>query len=321
MTHKTRSRVHAYDILYARLDVRGKKIIFEASRDSCPELSHNVQDFNESMLSKNITLDDFDRARIHWKRSGRTWPYFLNLMPDYQSSPFPYRWEVSTRSSIMPPDGSMAVRGRCDQIPLIPSSFKSRFHKATLRREMLMKLLLVEKEVRPNFSGIYREWFDKISNGDERWSFLEYLEGLELKDYWFGFHEWVLINDGDTERIRNMEDWSVWYSDFGTMSVHEQAGIIEYSDLADRALEPPDSFKRLISSEGLPRDLEISLIQASPRFRRNWPQTARCTAFSLHDSREALLKMKEWMETSSDTERLLLEDSGRSSLQEGLLAL
>lgn len=82
-----------------------------------------------------------------------------------------------------------------------------------------MKLLLVEKEVRPNFSGIYREWFDKISNGDERWSFLEYLEGLELNDFWFGFNEWALIKNGDRERIRDMEDWSLWYYDLGLMSV------------------------------------------------------------------------------------------------------
>ena len=46
------------------------------------------------------------------------------------------------------------------------------------------------------------------------------------------------------------------------MSIREQAGIIEYPDLADRALEPLDSFKRLISSEGLSKDLEIALMQA-----------------------------------------------------------
>ena len=82
-----------------------------------------------------------------------------------------------------------------------------------------MKLLLVEKEVRSNFSGIYRKWFDKISNGDERWFFLEYLEGLELNDFWFGFNEWVLIKNGDRERIRDMEDWSLWYYDLGLILV------------------------------------------------------------------------------------------------------
>ena len=285
MTHKTRSRVHVYDILFARWDVRAKKMIFEASRDSWPELSHNVQNFNESMLSRNITLDDIDRARTHWRRSGKERPYFLSFMSHYQSSPFPYRWDVSTRSSIIPPDGSKVVRGRCDQIPLPPLSFKSRHHKAKLRHEMLKRILFMETHVGSNLSRIYREWFDKISNGDEHWSSLEYLEGLELNDFWFGFNEWALIKNGDTERIRNMEDWSVWYDDLGMMSVREQAGIIEYPDLADRALEPPDSFKRLISSEGLPKDLEIALIQAWPSFRRNWPQTARCTVFSLHDSK------------------------------------
>ena len=60
-------------------------------------------------------------------------------------------------------------------------------------------------------------------------------------------------------------------------------------------------------------------MQAWPSFRRNRPKTAWCTVFSLHDSREALVKIKEWMETSSDTERLLLEDSSRSSLQEWLV--
>lgn len=105
------------------------------------------------------------------------------------------------------------------------------------------------------------------------------------------------------------------------MSVSERAGIIEYPDLADRALEPPDSFKRLISSESLPKDLKIALMQVWPSFRRNWPQTARCTVFSLHDSGEALTKIKEWMKIGSDTERMLLEDSSRSSLQEWLVRL
>ena len=167
MSHKTRSRVHVYDILFARWDVRVKKMIFEASRDSWPELSHNVQNFNGSMLSRNITLDDIDRARTHWKRSGKERPYFLSFMSHYQSSPFPYRWDVSTRSSIIPPDGSKVVRGRCDQIPLPPLSFKSRYHKATLRREMLKRILFMETHVGSNLSRIYREWFDKISNGDQ----------------------------------------------------------------------------------------------------------------------------------------------------------
>ena len=103
------------------------------------------------------------------------------------------------------------------------------------------------------------------------------------------------------------------------MSVYERAGIIEYPDLADRALEPPDSFKRLITSESLPKDLEIALMQAWPSFRRNWPQTARSRVFSLYNSREALAKIKEWMEADSGTERVPLEDSGRSSLQEWLV--
>ena len=71
--------------------------------------------------------------------------------------------------------------------------------------------------------------------------------------------------------------------------------------------------------ESLPKDLEIALIQAWPSFRRNWPQTTRCTVFSLHNFREALAKIKEWMETSLNTERLLLKDSDRSSLQEWLV--
>ena len=294
-------------------------MISEASQDSWAELSHNVQEFNESMLSENITLDDIDIARTNWKRSGMERPYFLKFMSGYQSSPFPYRWDVSRRSSIIPPDESMVVRGRYDQIPLLPSSFKSRFHKATLRRVILKRLLLVETKIGSNFSGIYREWFDKISNRDERWSFLECLEGLELNDFWLGFNEWAPIEKGDRERIRNAEDWSVWYHELRTMSVREQAGIIEYPDLADRALERSESLRRLISSESTPKDLETAVIQAWPSFRRNWPQTARCTVFSLHDSGEALAKIKEWMETGSGTERLLLEDSGRSSLQEWLV--
>ena len=295
---------------------------FEVSPDSWPELSHNVQDFNKSMLARNITSDDIGEAQEGWELSGKERQKYLYCVSYYQSSPFPYRWNLATRSSIIPSDESMAVRGRCvDWTPLDPSSFRSRFHKARMRCKMLKTILIVEREVGSNFSWIYRDWFDKISNRDERWSFLEFLEGLELNDYWFGFHPWVVdtpLNEGDRDRLRNSH-WTIWYDDLSLLSIREQAGIIEYPDLADRALEPPDSFKRLISSEGLPKDLEIALMQAWPSFRRNWPQTARCTVFSLHDSREALAKIREWMDTSLDTERLLLEDSGRSSLQEWLV--
>lgn len=44
-----------------------------------------------------------------------------------------------------------------------------------------------------------------------------------------------------------------------------------------------------------------------------------CTVFSLHDSREALAKIKEWMKTGSGTERVPFEDSSISSLQEWLV--
>ena len=206
----------------------------------------------------------------------------------------------------------MAARGSCvDWTPLDPSSFKSRFHKARVRWQMSKSLIMVESEVGSNFTGIYREWFDKISDRDERWSFLECLEGLEMNDYWFGFHPWVVdtpVKKGDRDVLRN-DNWTAWYDDLRLISVREQAGIIEYPDLSDRALEPLDSFKRLISSESLPKDLEIALMQAWPSFRRNWPQTARCTVFSLHDSGEASAKIKEWMKTGSGTERVPLEDS------------
>lgn len=87
----------------------------------------------------------------------------------------------------------------------------------------------------------------------------------------------------------------------------------------DSALESPESFKRLISSEGLAKDLEIALMPVWPSFRRNWPQIARCTVFSLHDSGEALTKINEWMKTGSGIERVPLEDISRSSLQEWLI--
>lgn len=140
---------------------------------------------------------------------------------------------------------------------------------------MLKRLLLVETNVGSNSSRVYRELFDKIANRDDRWSFLEFLEGLELNDLWFGFNEWAPIEKGDRERIRNTEDWSIWYDELGMISLRQQEGIIEYPDLADRALEPSDSFSRLISSESTPKDLDIALLQAWPSFRRNWPQTAR----------------------------------------------
>ena len=134
-----------------------------------------------------------------------------------------------------------------------------------IRWKMSNSLRLGESVINPNFTGIYREWFEKISNRDERSSFLENLEGLEVNDYWFGFHPWVIdtqMNEGDRDALRN-DHWTDWCDhDFSLMSVREQAGIIEYSDLADRALEPPESLGRLIPSEGLRKDLWIALIQA-----------------------------------------------------------
>ena len=284
------------------------------------------------MLSRNITSDDIGYAQANWEVSGKFQKEYLYCTSVYQASPFPYKWDFATRSSIIPSDESMAVRGRCIDwtIPL-SSSFKSRFHKARVRYTMSQRLVFVEEHIGSDFSGIYREWFDKISNRDERWSFLEFLEGLEMNDFWLGFIPWAnrrptsqlastdetasdtTFNEGDSS------EWSDWYELLGMMSVYERAGIIEYPDLADRALEPPDSFKRLISSESLPKDLEIALMQAWPSFRRNWPQTARSRVFSLYNSREALAKIQEWMEADSGTERVPLEDSGRSSLQEWLV--
>ena len=308
-------------MLLTRLNVRGSKMIFEIPRDSWAKFSHNVQDFNESMLPKNVTSDDIVESQKHWKWSGTQGQYFRGWQSTYQSSPFPYKWDFHTRSSIIPSDETMAVNKDryWSTVPL--SSFKPRFHKAKVRWLMSKKLLLVESEIGSNFSGIYREWFEKISSQDERWSFLECLEGVEMNDFWFGYVPWSAATPFDKEIREAFIDghWSVWYRDLGFLSVREQAGIIEYPDLADRTLEPPESLKRLILSEDLPKDLEITLMQAWPSFRRNWPQTARCTVFSLHDSREALAKIKEWMETSLDTEQLLLEDSGRSSLQEWLV--
>ena len=296
-------------------------MIFGIPRDSWAKFSHNVQDFNESMLPKNLTSDDISEVQKIWKLSGTKYPFFQGWQLVYHSSPFPYRWDSPTKSSIIPSDETMAVNEDRYRSIVPLSSFKSRFHKAYVRWLMSKRLLLVESGVGSNFSGIYREWFEKISSRDQRWSFLEYLEGVEMNDFWFGFWPWVYdtpYNEEYREELRN-ERWSDWYRNFELLSIREQAGIIEYPDLADRVLEPPDSFKRLISSECLPKDLEFALTQAWPSFRRNWPQTARGRVFSLHDSREALTKIKEWMQTGSGTERSLFEDSGRSSLQEWLV--
>lgn len=82
----------------------------------------------------------------------------------------------------------------------------------------------------------------------------------------------------------------------------------ELGILADRVLGPPDSLKRLISSKGLPKDVEISLMQAWPSFQRNWPQTARLTVFPLNDSGEALMKVEEAMEAGSGAVTVLQEE-------------
>lgn len=168
-------------------------------------------------------------------------------------------------------------------------------------------LLTVEAGIGSNFSGIYREWFDKISNRDERWSFLEYLEGLEMADFFFCM-SWLV----DTELNKGPRvisaDWRHRYDGIMVMSIREQHDILEYPSLSDGALEPPNSLKRLISSKGLPKDMEVALIQAWPSFRRNWPHTGRFTVFGLNNSDEALARLQKWMEAGSGAETAPLEE-------------
>ena len=163
-------------------------MMMSVSRDSWAEYSHNVQDFNKSMLPRNITSNDINDVQKDWELSGKYRQDYLQGVSVYQASPFPYRWNVATRSSIIPTDESMVARGnRVEWTPLDPSSFKSCFHKARVRWRISRSLMTVKNWFTSNFTGIYQEWFDKISNRDERWSFLEYLEGLEMNDLWFGF--------------------------------------------------------------------------------------------------------------------------------------
>lgn len=66
-------------------------------------------------------------------------------------------------------------------------------------RWIVPRLLLIELENGSNFRRIYREWFDKISNQNEQGSFLKYLEGVEMNDFWIGFTKWTddtPLNDG-----------------------------------------------------------------------------------------------------------------------------
>ena len=87
---------------------------------------------------------------------------------------------------------------------------------------------------------------------------------------------------GDKDAHRN-ENWGEWYEELRLMSIREQAGIIEYPDLADRALESSNSFKRLISSEKLLKDLKIALMQAWPSVGKNGRRQldARCSACTI----------------------------------------
>ena len=73
-----------------------------------------------------------------------------------------------------------------------------------LKVERQAKLLLVEKEVGSNFSEIHRELFDKISDGDKRWSFLEYLEGRELNDFLAWVQRIGLLLRTETQRESEM---------------------------------------------------------------------------------------------------------------------
>ena len=66
-------------------------MIFGIPRDSWAKFSHNVQDFNESMLSKNITSDDISEAQKLSKLSGTEYPFFQGWQLVYHSSLFRYR--------------------------------------------------------------------------------------------------------------------------------------------------------------------------------------------------------------------------------------
>jgi len=77
-------------------------MVAKISPDSYAELSHNVQDFNESMLPRNITSDDIAKAQGYWKSFGNDRREYLYWQSAYQASPFPYRWHVPTQSSIIP---------------------------------------------------------------------------------------------------------------------------------------------------------------------------------------------------------------------------
>ena len=112
---------------------------------------------NESMLPRNVTSDDIVESQKLWKWSGTQGQYFRGWQSTYQSSPFPYKWDFHTRSSIIPSDETMAVNKDryWSTVPL--SSFKPRFHKAKVRWLMSKKLLLIESEIGSNFGGIYRK--------------------------------------------------------------------------------------------------------------------------------------------------------------------
>ena len=89
---------------------------------------------SKSMLSTNLISDDIGDVQQDWKLSGKVWQFYLETVSEYQSSPFPYRWNFATRWSIISTDESMAARGNCiDWTPPDPSSFKLRFHKARMR--------------------------------------------------------------------------------------------------------------------------------------------------------------------------------------------
>jgi len=265
----------------------------EPPADSWTESSHNLQDFSESMLPRNITLDDISQSRRYWKAAGEDSRDYLRRMEASRSSP----WGSPLNLFIIPAELAGVVRARpTDWIPLLPSSFKTRFHKASVRLRLLMALKLVERDVGSNISGTYWEWFDKISNRDERWSFLEYLEDLEMSNFRVNCLSWLVgppINEGQYTKSPR------WRDHIELLSFREQEDLIKYPELTDGAWEPPDSLKRLISSRGLAKDVEISLMQAWPSFLRNWPQTARFTVFALNNSGDALAKLEEWMEAVS----------------------
>ncbi len=139
-------------------------------------------------------------------------------------------------------------------------------------------------------------WARQFWHGDKDSSFLEFLQALEVRDYWFGFSTWI----ASLPTRPPLGVSRIFPDTLDAMWPDRQEGSAIYPDLDDRRLDVPVSLDGFLTRQGLSEDEKNKLLQAWFSFRKNWPQTGRCTVWSLRSSEDAYARLRDWMKPMND---------------------